>query len=397
MSRRFDRFRVRCGNRQFAVSDVAFHALKARVFLPLVDLVIERAAVVRGRRDMTHVARGDGDFFRQRVERVHRRRVMTGRAVEVGVARKFVPERRRRIALAPGEHHDPVFDLHRRGDLRVEIRFSQRRAELMTGRAVGRRGRDARVRRMTRKTGRVTDGRGLESSLLEPERIAQFGGRFGDEFVRRVALRLICLVTDRAARRGGGGVIRLQPRVDEERAVRAVRSGVPADDLEMLVVRERDLKIRSGGGFAFRRSVENLARVRERMARSARRLRIRVANRADRGLRAFEKLLAMTAQTGFVTRIFRDVGKRVRLSDGFPVFGRKFMTRVALHLVRAVRELGIARRARLTRSALSARQHAFFLRADGKPLARQIGVKAAARQQANERRQQREANFLNFF
>lgn len=115
---------------------MTFHTLKLRVLFPRVNFKIKRAAVVRRRRDMAHIARCDRNFFRQRVGRVHRRHVMTSRAVHIGVARKFVAECGGRIAFAPGEQHDFIFDLHRRRQFRVEIRFRERRVRLMTGRAI---------------------------------------------------------------------------------------------------------------------------------------------------------------------------------------------------------------------------------------------------------------------
>lgn len=242
---------------------------------------------------------------------------MTGRAVQIGVARKFVSEGGGRIAFAPRQQRDPVVYFHRRGDLRVEIRFRQRRGGFVTRRAVGRRGQNSGVRRMTRKTARVPDRRSFKSSFFEPERVAQFGGRLCQKFVFGRALRFICLMADRAALaflRGGA----FETRVDEQRAVQGF-FGL-ADDPDVFVVRKRDLKIRGGGGFAFRRQIENFARVRKRMTRCALRRRSGVTDRADRRSRSFKELLAMTAQTGFVARIIGDVGKRVRFSDGFPVF-----------------------------------------------------------------------------
>ena len=269
LSRRRNRLDVRIGNRGFAVRDVAFHALKLRVFFPRVNLEIQYSAVVRGRRDMAHVARRDRNFFRQRVGRFQRRHVMASRAFKVGVTRKFVSKGRRRIALAPREQHDFVLDFHRRGDFRVEIRFRERNIKLVASRAVRGRGQNSRVRRMTGKTGRVPDWRGFESSLFEPESVAQFGGRLRHVFVRSVALRFVCLMANRAAaafRR------KREPRVDEERAVQRSLDFVLADNIDVFVMRKRNLEIRTRG-FAFRRLVENLARVRKRVARSALRWR----------------------------------------------------------------------------------------------------------------------------
>jgi len=190
---------------------------------------------------------------------------------------------------------------------------------------------------------------------------------------------------------------KLQPRVDEQRAARRFFDFVLADNIDMFVVRKRNLKIRMRG-FAFRRLVENLARVRKRVARTALRLRVDVTNRTNRRFRALKELLSMTTQTGFVARVFRDVGKRIRLSDGFPVSGRKFMTRVALHFMTGVRKLGIARAA-LWNCRLSLRlgSRLFLLRARDKKFRRDIRVKNPARERAKERDNQRGADFSDFF
>lgn len=74
------------------------------------------------------------------------------------------------------------------------------------------------------------------------------------------------------------------------------------------------------------------------MPRAVVRRRVGVTNRADRRTRAAEKLFAVTAETGFVPRVIRDVGKRLGFSDRFPVFRRKFMARIAFHLMNAVIE-----------------------------------------------------------
>lgn len=263
----------------------------------------------------------------------------------------------------------------------------------MTGRAIARCGQNSRVRRMTGETRRVPGRHGFESSFFEPERIAQFRGRFGHVFVFGSALRLVGLMANHAA---VSGARPFEPRIDEHRAAESFFRVVPADDLDMFIVRKRNCKIRGGGGFAFRRPVENLARVRKRVTRTALRRRIRVTNRTNRGFRAFKELLAMTVQTGFVPRIFRDVGKRFGFSDGFPVWGRKFMTRITLHFMLAVRKLGIFRLSLLRCSRLRARLDA-LLRADGKHLRCHLRIKNPARQKAQKRGKQRGADFIDSF
>jgi hypothetical protein len=121
------------------------------------------------------------------------------------------------------------------------------------------------------------------------------------------------------------------------------RIPVLRNDFDVFVVRKENREIRNDRrAAAFRRGVENLARVRKRMTRRIARRRIRVTNRADRRLRAAEKLLAVTAQTRFVARIFGDVGKRrVALADVFPVRARKLVARVAGLFVFGMRKLGV--------------------------------------------------------
>ena|SRR5215203_1610414 len=59
-----NRLDVRFGNRRFAEREMAFRTLEFRVLFTLVNLEIQYSAVVRGRRDMAHVARRDRNFFR---------------------------------------------------------------------------------------------------------------------------------------------------------------------------------------------------------------------------------------------------------------------------------------------------------------------------------------------
>jgi hypothetical protein len=121
---------------------------------------------------VTRRARCHFDFFRQRIERVHRGDVVTGRAFEFGVARKFVPESGGRITLAPRLKHNFVGDVHRRGDARIEVAFRFGRFYFVTGRAARRRGRNAGFGRMARETLRVTERRRFESSFFQPEGVA---------------------------------------------------------------------------------------------------------------------------------------------------------------------------------------------------------------------------------
>ncbi len=267
---------------------------------------------------------------------------MTIGAFLIGVARKFVPESRRRISFAPRSDGDFIEFAHRRRDFRIEIGFRHFRRELVTGRAVGRRGRESRLLRMTRKTSGVPGRNGFESSFFQPESIAQFRGRLGQIFIVGFSLRLIRLVTNRAAFFARRFSFRRERCIDE-RAVAYSLNVVLRHDFDVFVVRKRNGEIRrvplSFGGF-----VENLARIRERMARAVAGSRIRVANRADRRFGAAEKLLPMTIQTGFVFRIIGHVRKRIGFrSHALPVCRRKFVARSAAELAvlaRRVRKFG---------------------------------------------------------
>lgn len=105
---------------------MTFDALKLRVLFPRINFKIKYTAVIRGCRNMARAARGDRNLFGQCGDRIHRRHVMTGGAVHIGVARKFVSEGGGRIAFAPRQQHNFILDLHRLGDFRVEIRFRGR-------------------------------------------------------------------------------------------------------------------------------------------------------------------------------------------------------------------------------------------------------------------------------
>ena len=71
----------------------------------------------------------------------------------------------------------------------------------MTGLAVLWLGRNSRINVVTGKANRVTVGNRLERSLLEPEVIADIFRWFDEILFARLALCLICLVTDGTALR----------------------------------------------------------------------------------------------------------------------------------------------------------------------------------------------------
>lgn len=213
---------------------------------------------------------------------------------------------------------------------------------------------------MTSKTLCVADRGRLESSLFEPETVANIGGRFGGKFIVGISLRQIRLMANRTAR--FFLPVPIKRRFDKA----APLAFVLADNFDVFLVREKDFEIGNRLPPA-RRLVINLARIRKRKARAVSRRRICVANRADGRRRTAEKLFAVAIDTGFVFRIFGHVGKcGIAFSDLFPVFRRKSMTRDAGSLVRGdgVRKLRISSRSprlrSLSRPRLSARLRCGF-------------------------------------
>ena len=281
---------MRFRDRQFSERDMALYAREASVLFSRIDLKIQDSAVVRGFRDMTHIARNDRNFFGQRIERIHRSGVMTARAFEVGVARKFVSERRGRISFSPRRPRNFVQIADRCGKFCIEIRLCSRRSELMASGAICRRRENSGVGRMAGKTRRMACRHGFEGSLFQPETIAQIRGRLDHEFVVGFPLRLKSLVTNRAA--FFACTLSRKGNIHHP----AVTNFVLRNYFNVFVVRKRDRKI-GNVPFSLRRQIESFARIRKRMSRAVSGNGIRVADRADHRLCRFEKLLAMTIQT----------------------------------------------------------------------------------------------------
>lgn len=183
LSRCYYCLKMRFGDRHFAENNMAFYALKIRVLFSRIDLVIEDPAIVRRRRDMTQIAGSDRNFFCRSIDRVYRRDGMTIGALKVGMAGKFVPEGRGRISLSPRCQSDLVQLADGRGNFRVKIRRGQFWRKFVTGCAVFRRGQNAHFLGMTGKTRCMADRCGFESSLFQPEGLAQFRGRFCGVFI----------------------------------------------------------------------------------------------------------------------------------------------------------------------------------------------------------------------
>lgn len=181
---------------------------------------------------------------------------------------------------------------------------------------------------MTVKTRSVSDGRSLERALFDPKGITQICRRLCRILICRVALRIICPVTDRAAFFGPPASPRPRCIHKTHRTPRG-----PRNDINMFVMWKSDREIRSGS-FSFGRLVEYLSRVRKCMSGTVSRRRICMADRTDRRPRASEKLLPVTVKTRLVFRVLSNIRKRFGAGPYLIPIGRwKFVTRAAFHAV----------------------------------------------------------------
>lgn len=113
----------------------------------------------------------------------------------------FVPKRTGRDAPAPLAQLGLIGDSHVGGQSWIEIGFQVRRRKrkFMARIALGRRRCDSRISAVASETARVAVRRGFERALFQPELVAEIVRRFRHILFARVALRLIGLMTNRAA------------------------------------------------------------------------------------------------------------------------------------------------------------------------------------------------------
>lgn len=158
-------------------SDVTLGANKLRIFLLLIDLVVEYSTVIQRRRHMTTFsapARADRHLKRPRIRRVHMRRLMAVCTSEIRMRAALMAKRARRDTLLPGAKNDAVIRPHSGSHTGIEVtvNFYSQIRELMTYLTIRRDGRDARLRIVTGKASRMTVWNSLESALFQPELIA---------------------------------------------------------------------------------------------------------------------------------------------------------------------------------------------------------------------------------
>ena len=92
---------MRIGNRRATEYDMTLAAREGRVGFALLNLHVERAAVVCGRSNVAASARDDRHHERTRIERVHGLYFVTDRTACVRVHAAFVAERAGRVSPAP--------------------------------------------------------------------------------------------------------------------------------------------------------------------------------------------------------------------------------------------------------------------------------------------------------
>ena len=174
------------GKRVLTEGNMAFRADEIWIFLPTINLEIQRAAFIRGSRTVTAVrtaARSHWHLDRFWIDSAEGCAVdfMTIEAAQIGMLASLVTKRSRGNSSAPARQHDLV-RAHRRRQLRIEINFQFHWADqLVTHLAVLRLRRDSRISVVAGEADRVTVGNCLERSLLQPKCIADILRRFRHE------------------------------------------------------------------------------------------------------------------------------------------------------------------------------------------------------------------------
>jgi len=187
-NRLLNRSEVTRRRRSVAESDMTLRADKRRALVFLIELVIEDAAVVECRRNVTTL-RAATRFDRNSLAGHD----VTLRAFHVRVC--FMSKGAGRVALVPSGQHPPIRDADRAGQLPIEIcRVLFTNRSFVTRIAASRQWRELTLLVVTGEAGCVRQWLRLESSFLQPKRIADVFGRFGNEFIIRLALRLIGLM-----------------------------------------------------------------------------------------------------------------------------------------------------------------------------------------------------------
>ena len=158
------------GNTFLAKGDVALGTNKTGIFLPLIDLVVQRPTIIGSGRDVTSVrpaTRTRRDLQSFRVQGVHRRHVVTTHAVRIRMLSSFMPEGAGGNPAAPFAEDRRIRYRHGLCQIRIEIGFQRLRCgQFMANVAVGRRGCNSGIGAVAGETNRMTVRRGFERALL---------------------------------------------------------------------------------------------------------------------------------------------------------------------------------------------------------------------------------------
>ena len=166
-----------CRHSLLTKSDVTLGANKTRVLLLLIDLVVEYSTVIQSRSHMTTFGAPAGanrHFEGLRIRCVHLRGRMAIRASEIRMRAALVAKRARRDTPLPGAKNDAVFHSHSGSNTGIEVtvNFYSQIRQLVTYLAIGRDGRNSRLRIVAGETSRVTVWNRLERALFQPKLIA---------------------------------------------------------------------------------------------------------------------------------------------------------------------------------------------------------------------------------
>ena len=156
--------------------------------------------------------------------------------------------------------------------------------------------------------------RRFERTLLQPECVANIGGRLREIFLVAVTLRIDRLMTDRAA------FLALSARAHPSRVNKAIGSPPSrGHHIYVKVMRKMDRELRYST-CPFFALVKYLSRIWERVPCTVTRARIRMAYRAYGRRRTAKELLAVTVDAGGMLWIVGYIGKSIiTLADRLPI------------------------------------------------------------------------------
>src|SRR6185436_2626476 len=120
---------MRRRQRLLAKTDVTLGANKIGLRLPLVNLVIENPAIVRGRGHMTTFStttRSNRNHQGLAIGEIHVRYVVTLNAADIRMFPSFVPKGPRQSATGPRGRNSWVFHSHRLRQLLIKVCFHRR-------------------------------------------------------------------------------------------------------------------------------------------------------------------------------------------------------------------------------------------------------------------------------